>query len=390
MMQSAPLVIALCKTVQFPMQHSASESRLPPPLTDRAGLHAGQTQAMLALALVHEQLQRRRSLRRYRAQTAMTVESASLLVGAANPLFTDVAKLSTVGSSSTQPAPEEASLSNEQRNHPMEALFTDNALYDMLPSFTDKKPHQTDISTSLDALPLPRSPCLPPVDSSRPSDEEPHHTDISTPLDSLSLPRSPCLPPVDPSCPTDEEPHYTDISTPLDCLPFPRRFCLPAVDLSCFTSTEAQVTRSGQTDQDDPQPSTWPPTHPDSAETFGGFLPHAMPNTQSGSDRSDSRDSFVSNSTHAPSSPRSTLPAMHRPIQKLPLLGNSTPPSDASLSGSSVLDTCSQALHKSPPLSPMRSPLTAQTQALTIQKRANSNQLQVIHSLSMLASVICI
>ena len=308
---------------------------------------------MLAFASVQEELQ---YLRQHRAQATISEDPPSLVIGE-NPLYSEAASLSTTASTSTQtqPVPDEASPLTVQ---PLNTLFTANELCDPLhntssPDFLDSAQPEPISSAhiTLDAVTSPGPQGVPEEPTLMPQ--------LSAPQDARAMMAS--------------EPHHSHPS-------------VLAVDLATsvhFTSADAQMGQSGQTTQDD---TSWAPPLRDSAESFGGFLPHAMSSIQSGSDRSDSHDSFTSNlTTHSSSSPRSTLPAMRCPVQTLPLLCNQSPLSHSSLAAPSspVRDTSSQALQKSPSLSRTRSPLSAHTQALATTN-ASSNpgkSFQVIHFL---------
>ena len=342
-------------------------------LTDWVGLRAGRIQATLVLAVVYQELHRHMSLREPSAQDTVRDDSPSLIIG--NPLYTEAATLSTYASSSAkaQPVPDEASLSTDQP--PTNTLFTENELCDSLPLAIADELHN----------PSSSSPDLP--DSAQPLVISTHVTsDSVTSPGPQGVPREPS--------PTPHLSAPQNLRAMMVSVPHHRDPSVPAADPGSpvdFNSADTQMGWGGQTIQDDTHHDSQAPTHPDNSESFGSFLFHDMSNNQSASDRSDSRDSFTSTSA---SSPRSTLPALQCPVQKLPLLSNRNPVSDVNLAHSPVPDTSSRALQKSSQTTSMHSPQTAQTQALTTQTSARSNRRkprQVIHSLSICpGSDICI
>lgn len=201
-------------------------------------MYAGQTQAILAVAVLHKKLQHQTTYGRHRLGAAKHTQSPALVVGAANPLFTDAASLASNSSSSAQAQsmPDEASQSLHQCHHPMQAMLTDNDLYDLAPPATAEA-HQDSASTG-----------------------------SVTPTISFGLPA--VLP-----------------SSPVECI-----------------STDAQMESSVPTSQvDSHQNDTQAPAFVDSTASFGGFQPHAnVPDVQSSSDRSDAQESSSTKSSASP------------------------------------------------------------------------------------------
>ena len=322
---------------------------------------------MLAFAVVHEELQRHIALRQHRAQAAMYEEDPPSMMIGANPLFTDAADPSTnaFSSAQAQPASDEASPSRDQDF--MNTLLTHKEMYESLPF------------ANAEEMYIPFSPDF--LDSAQPLPMSTHSTSDSTTLSGPQVvPRE--------FSPTPQSSTLQDLRAMMVSMPLQRDPSVLAADPDSsvgFTGADAQMGWSVQTTQDDTIDDSWALTLPGNAPSFGGFL-LSMSNNQSASDRSDSRDSLTSTSTtQASSSPRSTLPAlrMHCPLQKLSLLSNRIPLSEASSADSLVPDISNGALPKSPAPRTTFSLLTVHTKDQATQTSGDSNAAdpsQVIHS----------
>lgn len=265
------------------------------------GVHAGRTQAMLAVAVLYEQLQHQ-SYGRRRLGVAMHTQSPSLVVGSANPLFTDAASLASDSSSSAQAQsmPDEASQSPDHYHHP-QSMLTDSDLYDLVPLASAEAPED---SASTGSFTPTRSFCLPAV--------------------------------------------------------------LPSSPMECTSTDAQMESSGQTSQADNHQNDTQGPAFLDSTGSFGGFRPHAsVPTLQSSSDRSDAQESSSTKSSASPRSilpalhcpvPKLPLlcitsdaipnPATGPPVPDTssPKLQNSSPP----ISALSPVTTHTPAAYKSP------------------------------------------